>query len=107
MVAMTGLDIPQRAVRAQIASAIQVVVQLARLSDGRRCVTSLQEIIGMEGEVITTQEIFKLERHGVGEGGEVIAEVIPTGIRPHFAERLELVGVEFDADLFTATAAGN
>jgi len=106
MVAMTGLDIPQKAVRSQIASAIQVVVQLARLSDGRRCLTSLQEITGMEGEIITTQEIFTLERHGIGEDGEVIAEVVPTGIRPQFAEKLLLAGVEFDADLFSASGKG-
>jgi pilus assembly protein CpaF len=106
MVAMTGLDIPQRAVRAQIASAIQVVVQLARLSDGRRCLTSLQEIIGMEGEIITTQEIFKLVRHGIGEDGEVLGEVVPTGIRPHFAEKLLLAGVEIDADRLTASGGG-
>jgi len=106
MVAMTGLDIPQKAVRSQIASAIHVVVQLARLSDGRRCLTSLQEITGMEGDIITTQEIFKLERHGIGENGEVIADVVPTGIRPHFAEKLLLAGVEFDADLFGAAGGG-
>jgi len=103
---MTGLDIPQKAVRSQIASAIHVVVQLARLSDGRRCLTSLQEITGMEGDIITTQEIFKLERHGIGENGEVIADVVPTGIRPHFAEKLLLAGVEFDADLFGAAGGG-
>jgi len=106
MVAMTGLDIPQKAVRSQIASAIHVVVQLARLSDGRRCLTSLQEITGMEGDIITTQEIFTLKRHGIGENGEVIADVVPTGIRPHFAEKLLLAGVEFDADLFGATGRG-
>ena len=100
MVAMTGLEIPQRAVRQQIASAIDVVVQIARLSDGKRRLVSLQEITGMEGEVVTTQEIFKFERHGMDEDGNVMGELIPTGIRPSFTERLRLAGVPLPADLF-------
>ncbi len=100
MVAMGGLDIPQKAVRHQLASAIDVVVQLERLSDGKRRVTSLQEITGMEGEVITLQEIFTLERHGIDEDGRVIAEVVPTGIRPRFAERLRLAGIDLPPVLF-------
>jgi pilus assembly protein CpaF len=100
MVAMTGLDIPQRAVRQQISSAIDVVVQIARLSDGKRKLVSLQEITGMEGEVVTTQEIFRFERHGIGEEGAVLGELIPTGIRPSFAERLRLAGIPLAADLF-------
>jgi len=100
MVAMTGLDIPQRAVRQQIASALDVVVQIARLSDGRRRLVSLHEITGMEGEVVTTQEIFKFERHGMGEDGAVLGELIPTGIRPSFAERLRVAGMPLPADLF-------
>jgi pilus assembly protein CpaF len=100
MVAMTGLDIPPKAVRQQIASAIDVVVQIARLSDGKRKLVSLQEITGMEGDVVTTQEIFKFERHGIGEEGEVLGELIPTGIRPSFTERLRIAGVPLPADLF-------
>jgi len=100
MVAMTGLDIPQRAVRQQISSAIDVVVQIARLSDGKRKLVSLQEITGMEGDVITTQEIFKFERQGIGAEGAVLGDLIPTGIRPSFADRLRLAGVPLAADLF-------
>ena len=100
MVAMTGLEIPQRAVRQQIASAIDVVVQIARLSDGKRRLVSFQEITGMEGEVVTTQEIFKFERHGMDEDGNVMGELIPTGIRPSFTERLRIAGVPLPADLF-------
>jgi pilus assembly protein CpaF len=100
MVAMTGLDIPQRAVRQQVSSAIDVVVQIARLSDGKRKLVSLQEITGMEGDVITTQEIFKFERQGIGAEGAVLGELIPTGIRPSFAERLRLAGIPLAADLF-------
>jgi pilus assembly protein CpaF len=100
MVAMSGLDIPPRAVRNQIASAIDVVIQLERLSDGKRRLTSLQEITGMEGEVITMQEIFHFERHGVDKEGQVLGELVPTGIRPHFAKRLKLAGIELPAHLF-------
>jgi pilus assembly protein CpaF len=100
MVAMTGIEIPQRAVRQQIASAIDVVVQIARLSDGKRRLVSLQEITGMEGEVVTTQEIFKFERHGIDDDGNVMGELFPTGIRPSFTERLRVAGVPLPADLF-------
>jgi pilus assembly protein CpaF len=100
MVAMTGMDLPQRAVRSQMASAIHVVIQLARLSDGRRRLSSLQEVIGMEGDVVTMQEIFTLERHGLDADGNVLAEIVPTGIRPRFTEKLRLAGIELDAALF-------
>jgi pilus assembly protein CpaF len=100
MVAMTGLDIPQRAVRQQMSSALDVIVQIARLSDGKRKLVSLQEITGMEGDVVTTQEIFKFERHGIAEDGAVIGDLIPTGIRPSFTERLRVAGIPLPADLF-------
>ena len=103
MIAMSGLEIPQRAVRNQIASAIDVVVQLVRLSDGKRRLSSLQEISGMEGEVVTMQEIFTLDRRGIDADGNVLAEVVPTGIRPRFTERLRLAGVELRDDLFDNT----
>jgi pilus assembly protein CpaF len=86
MVAMSGLEIPARAIRNQLASAIDVVVQLVRLSDGRRRLASLQEIVGMEGEVVTMQEIFTLDRRGVEKDGTVIADIQPTGIRPRFSD---------------------
>jgi pilus assembly protein CpaF len=105
MVAMTGLELPARAVRQQIASAIQVVIQLARLSDGRRRLVSLQEITGMEGDVVTMQEIFKFERKGVDEEGNVLGVLLPTGIRPRFAERLRVAGVTLPANLFERTAS--
>jgi len=100
MVAMTGLDLPQKAVRHQISSAIDVVIQLARLSDGTRRLVSLQEITGMEGEVITMQEIFQFERHGIDQEGNVVGEIIPTGLRPNFAEKLRISGITLPADLF-------
>jgi pilus assembly protein CpaF len=100
MIAMAGLDIPQKAVRNQIASAINVVVQLVRLPDGSRRLSSLQEISGMEGEVVTMQEIFTLERSGIDEDGKIDSRVVPTGIRPRFSERLRYAGIELPSDLF-------
>jgi len=100
MVAMSGLEIPQRAVRSQIASAIHVVVQLSRLSDGRRRLVSLQEITGMEGDIISMQEIMTLERHGIDDDGNPIVEIVPTGIRPRFADHLKLHGVELTPGMF-------
>ncbi len=100
MVAMAGLDMPQRSVRSQIASAINVVVQLSRLSDGRRKLVSLQEITGMEGEIVTMQEIFTFERRGIDSDKNVIGEIVPTGVRPKFAEKLKLSGYSLASDLF-------
>jgi pilus assembly protein CpaF len=100
MVAMSGLDIPQRAVRSQIASAIHVVVQLARLADGRRRLMSLQEITGMEGEIVSMQEIFTLERRGLGEDGRMRVEIVATGIRPRFAEHFRACGLELSPGIF-------
>jgi len=105
MVAMSGLEVPQRAVRNQIASAIELVVQVARLSDGRRRLVSLQEIVGMEGEVVTMQEIFTFQRRGIGAEGEVLGEIVPTGVRPRFTEKLKLAGVELPGALFEPRAA--
>ena len=100
MVAMAGLDMPQRSVRSQIASAIDVVIQLSRLSDGRRKLVSLQEITGMEGEIVTMQEIFTFERLGIDADGNVLGDIVPTGVRPKFAENLKLAGCTLPADLF-------
>jgi pilus assembly protein CpaF len=92
MIQMTGMRLSDRAMRQQIASAINLVVQVARLSDGTRRVTSISEITGMEGETITMQEIFQYERTGVDSNGMVIGRFRPTGIRPRFAERLKISG---------------
>ncbi|MEM7411133.1 MAG: CpaF family protein [Myxococcota bacterium] len=100
MVAMTGLDIPQRAIRSQISSAIHVVVQLARLADGRRRLVSLCEITGLEGDMISMQEIFTLEKRGLDSDGVLQAEIVSTGIRPHFADQLRASGVELPPEMF-------
>jgi pilus assembly protein CpaF len=100
MVAMAGLDIPQRAIRQQIASAIDVVIQLSRLSDGSRRLLSLQEVSGMEGEVVTMQELFTYRRDGLDADGNVVGTLHATGIRPRFVDRLKHHGFKLSADLF-------
>jgi pilus assembly protein CpaF len=92
MIQMTGMRLSDRAMRQQIAAAINLVVQVARLSDGTRRVTAISEIAGMEGETITMQEIFMYERTGVDSQGQVIGRFRPTGIRPRFAEKLKACG---------------
>lgn len=100
MVAMANLNIPESAIRRQIASAIDVVVQVTRLSDGRRRVSNLSEVTGMEGEVVTMQDIFIYKKLGIGENGEVLGRFMPTGIRPKFAERLVTSGIQLPASMF-------
>jgi pilus assembly protein CpaF len=100
MVSMSALRLPERAMRQQIASAIDIVVQVSRLSDGTRKVTSISEISGMEGDVITMQEIFVFERQGVTPEGDVIGRFKATGIRPKAAERLASYGVKLGEMLF-------
>jgi pilus assembly protein CpaF len=101
MVAMADLKLPDKAVRAQIASAIDIIVQASRLSDGTRRVTQLSEVVGMEGDVITMQDIFTFEQTGVDPDGKVEGRLRPTGIRPRCMERLQSHGFEMGADSFT------
>ena len=100
MVQMAGMKLSEKAMRQQIASAIELVVQVARLSDGTRRVISISEINGMEGDMIVMQEIFKYERSGIGQDGRVIGRHKATGVRPQFAERLKIHGMPLPADLF-------
>ena len=100
MIQMTGMRLSDRAMRQQVASAINLVVQVARLSDGSRRITSISEITGMEGETITMQEIFQYERTGVDKEGQVIGRFRPTGIRPRFAERLKASGLQLPRVFF-------
>jgi pilus assembly protein CpaF len=100
MVLMANLDLPVRAIREQVSSAIHLVVQLSRLSDGTRRITHLTEIVGMEQDVITMHDLFTFHQRGLGEDGRVIGEVAPTGIRPLFAEKLERNGFAFSPELF-------
>ena len=94
MIQMTGMRLSDRAMRQQIASAIHLVLQVARLQDGSRRVTSISEITGMEGETITMQEIFMFERSGLDKEGKVIGRFKATGIRPRFAEKLKAAGFQ-------------
>jgi pilus assembly protein CpaF len=100
MVAMGSMNLPERAMRQQIASAIQVVVQESRLSDGTRKVTSVSEITGMEGDVITMQEIFLFEKLGVTEDGKVLGRFRASGVRPKCCERLKTSGIHLAPDMF-------
>jgi len=100
MVAMSNLNIPEKAVRQQISSAIDLVVQVTRLSDGTRRITAVTEITGMEGEVITMQDIFLFEKTGVRPDGRIAGRFRATGIRPKCSERLASSGVQLPADMF-------
>jgi pilus assembly protein CpaF len=100
MVTMLGADLPVKTIRSQIASAIHVVVQLSRLSDGRRRVMSISEITGMEDETITMQDIFVYKRLGKSETGEVLGKFVSTGIRPKCFDMLVAAGVKLDAGMF-------
>ena len=100
MIQMTGMRLSDRAMRQQIASALDVVIQVARLSDGTRRVTSISEITGMEGEAITMQEIFQYERTGIDREGIVTGRFRATGIRPRFSERLKAYGMQLPRIFF-------
>jgi pilus assembly protein CpaF len=100
MIAMGATNLPERAMRQQIAAAIQLVVQQTRLSDGSRKVTSVSEITGMEGDIITMQEIFLFEKVGVTQDGKVIGRFRATGVRPKLCDRLRASGIHLPADMF-------
>jgi len=91
---MTGMRLSDRAMRQQISSAVDLVIQVARLTDGTRRITSISEITGMEGETTAMQEIFQFERTGVDPSGKVIGKFRTTGIRPRFADRLKQYGMQ-------------
>jgi pilus assembly protein CpaF len=100
MVSMTGINFPTKALRSQIASAIDIVIQVERMEDGRRRVVSLQEINGMEGDIITSTELFTFERRGIDAGGNVLGELRATGIVPAFVKEVHARGIELPIELF-------
>jgi pilus assembly protein CpaF len=100
MVAMASLNLPDRALRQQISSAISIVVQVARLSDGTRKVTNISEITGQEEDVISMQDVFNFVRRGIGPDGKVIGSFAPSGIRPKFLDRLRIAGIILPTDIF-------
>ena len=101
MISMANLDLPERAMRQQIASAINVVIQMSRMSDGSRKVMQISEIVGMEGDVITMQDIFLYEREGIGPDDKVLGHFRATGIRPRFSDRLRAYGIDLSTLLFS------
>ncbi len=100
LVMMAGFDLPQRAIREQIASAVDLIVQACRLSDGSRKVMSITEIVGMEGDVVLLQDIFLFRQEGVDENGKIIGEFKYTGVRPKFLERVLASGAKLDVSMF-------
>jgi pilus assembly protein CpaF len=97
MIQMNGMRLSDRAMRQQISSAVNVVIQVSRLTDGTRRVTSISEITGMEGDTTAMQEIFKFEQTGVDSTGKVMGHFRSSGVRPRFAERLKQYGMELPA----------
>jgi len=100
MVAMASLNLPARALRQQITSAISIVVQVARLSDGTRKVVNVSEITGQEEDIISMQDVFNFVRKGIGPDGKVVGTFAPSGIRPKFLDRLRIAGIMLPAEIF-------
>lgn len=100
MVLMAGMELPVKAIREQIASAIGLIVQQSRLRDGSRKITHVTEVLGMEGDVITLQDIFIFKQNGKDEKGKIIGGLVPTGIKPRFMDKLEAAGIMLPSDLF-------
>ena len=105
MIAMAGIEMPIKAVRSQIASAVNLIVQASRLQDGSRRMTSITEITGMEGEVISMQEVFRFQRVGLTPENKIIGHFTATGVRSHFSERFRLWGYDLPASIYDPVAA--
>jgi len=101
MIAMTGVEMPLKATRAQISSAVNLLVQVSRLQDGSRRMVSITELAGMEGEIISMQEIFKFERFGLGENGKILGEFTPTGLRSAYSERFKQWGYDLPTSIYS------
>ena len=105
MIAMAGIEMPLKAVRSQISSAVNLIVQASRLQDGSRRMTSITEITGMEGEVISMQEIFRYQRVGLTPENKIIGHFTATGVRSHFSERFRMWGYDLPASIYEPVAA--
>jgi pilus assembly protein CpaF len=103
MISMASSNLSVRSIRQQVASAVDLFVQISRLSDGTRKVTYVTECVGMEGEQVTTQDIFLFERTGLNVEGKVTGRFRATGVRPKFSEKLKAAGIEFSMNLFQNT----
>jgi pilus assembly protein CpaF len=106
MISMASLNLPERGMRQQIASAIDIVIHVSRLSDGKRKIVQISEIVGMEGEVITMQDLFLFDRMGMDADGTVLGTFRATGIRPRCADRLQAYGVSLAETLFANSDLG-
>lgn len=102
MVLMAGMDLPVRAIREQIASAVDLIVQQNRLKDGSRRITHITEVLGLEGDTIVLQDIFVYEQQGIDDHGKLVGQFRPTGIRPKFLHKLEASGIMLPDDIFSA-----
>ncbi len=105
MIAMSGIDMPLRAMRSQISAAVNLIVQASRLQDGSRRMVSITEITGMEGDIISMQEVFRYQRVGLGPGGKIIGHFTATGVRSHYAERFKQWGYDLPANIYEPVAA--
>ncbi len=106
MVNLAGYQIPEKALRHLISSSLDVIIQLARHSDGVRRVVSISKITGMEGEVISLQDIFVFDRRGVSESGQIMGQYVPTGIRPQFVNRAQTFGITIPPEYFFTPPGG-
>jgi pilus assembly protein CpaF len=100
MVLMAGIDLPVKAIREQIAGAVDVIIQQSRLKDGTRKITNITEVQGMEGDVVVLQDIFVFRQNGISEEGKLLGRLVPTGVRPKFYERLESSGIRIPSSVF-------
>jgi pilus assembly protein CpaF len=100
MCMMNDNPLPEKTIRQQVASAVQLIVQVSRLMDGQRKTTSIAEITGMEGDIVTMQEIFKFDQYGLDDNGKVLGKHVSTGVRPRFAELCKAKGIELPNELF-------
>jgi pilus assembly protein CpaF len=101
MILMAGFDLPVRAIREQMASALHIIIHLARFVDGSRKVVAVSEVSGMEGQIVTMQDLFRFHHEGVDADGHVLGQMLPTGIQPRFLERLNQMGISFPSELFS------
>jgi pilus assembly protein CpaF len=100
MVLISGVDLPIKALREQIAGAIDVIIQQTRLKDGTRKIVNITEVQGMEGEIIVLQDIFSFKQEGLNSEGKIIGRLVPTGVRPKFYDRLEASGIQIPSSVF-------
>jgi pilus assembly protein CpaF len=107
MVMMAGMDLPSRAIREQVASAVHLMVQISRLTDGSRKVVGISEVQGMEGNVIVLQDVFTFSQKGVGEGGKVLGSMQATGMVPKFLDRFVSAGIRLPAEVFKRNTEGS